>query len=195
MADAEFEEIHEGWYPPGRQTVPSQWTDPAFNHQAQPVVGICWFEARAYCAWLSAQTQQVFRLPTEAEWEAAARGLNGNDYPFGDQFEASKCNTFESHIRRTTPVGVFKAGDTPSGLSDVSGNVWEWTSSAFEGYPYHADDGRENPGTEGVRRVLRGGSWASYRGNARASYRPGFHPGYRGYSLGFRVLCVSPIVS
>jgi formylglycine-generating enzyme required for sulfatase activity len=195
MADAEFEEILEGRYPAGRQTLPSWWSDFAFNHPAQPVVGICWFEARAYCAWLSAQTQEVFRLPSEAEWEAAARGLDRKDYPYGDEFDASKCNTFESHIRSTTPVGIFQVGDTSTGLSDMSGNVWEWTSSACEGYPYHADDGRENPSTDAVRRVLRGGSWDLGLDDVRASCRNDNHPDTRDYDFGFQVLCVSPIVS
>jgi formylglycine-generating enzyme required for sulfatase activity len=69
----------------------------------------------------------VFRLPSEAEWEAATRGKAGRLYPYGDQFDVQRSNTFESHIRRTTPVGVFPGGEeTPEGLMDMSGNVWEW---------------------------------------------------------------------
>jgi len=175
MNDAAFEELLEKWYPAGRRTQPAQWNDPAFNHPSQPVVGVCWHEARAYCAWLSAQTGQAWRLPTEAEWESAARGsqvsLNpfrrSRVYPWGNMFEATHCNTFESHVRGTTPVGIFPDGETPDGIADMAGNVWEWTSSAYQRYRYDAKDGRENADLEGVRRVLRGGSWSYIRDSAR----------------------------
>jgi formylglycine-generating enzyme required for sulfatase activity len=110
MSDDEFETLLAESYPSGRQTQPAYWHDDAFNHPAQPVVGVCWFEARAYCAWLSAQTGQTFRLPTEAEWEAAARGVQCRRYAFGDDFDAVRCNTFETHIHHTTPIGVFPGG-------------------------------------------------------------------------------------
>jgi formylglycine-generating enzyme required for sulfatase activity len=80
----EFEALLDTWYPAGRQTQPAQWNDPAFNHVSQPVVGVCWYEARAYCAWLSVQTGRVMRLPTEAEWEAAARGRGMRRYSWGE---------------------------------------------------------------------------------------------------------------
>jgi formylglycine-generating enzyme required for sulfatase activity len=125
MGDDDFEALLEKWYPPGRQTQPALWNDDAFNTPAQPVVGICWHEARAYCGWLSIQTGLHFRLPTEAEWEAAARGKQGRRYAYGDDFDATRCNTFETHTRRTTPTGVFPGGETPEGLIDMTGNVWE----------------------------------------------------------------------
>jgi formylglycine-generating enzyme required for sulfatase activity len=112
MSDTALEALLSVWYPDGRQTQLVFWNDDAFNNPAQPVVGICWFEAGAYCAWLSAQTGQTFRLPTEAEWEAAARGLQRRRYAFGDDFDAARCNTFETHIRRTTPIGVVRRRDT-----------------------------------------------------------------------------------
>ena len=159
MSDDEFETLLAEWYPSGRQTQPADWHDDAFNNPAQPVVGVCWFEARAYCAWLSAQTGQTFRLPTEAEWEAAARGGQRRRYAFGNNFDAARCNTFETHIRRTTPIGVFPGGKTPEGLVDMTGNTWDWTSSLYTPYPYDAADGREAPSPPGARRVVRGGSW------------------------------------
>jgi formylglycine-generating enzyme required for sulfatase activity len=155
MSDDDFEALLDRWYPAGRQTQPERWNNDAYNNPAQPVVGICWFEARAYCAWLSAQTSQPFRLPTEAEWEAAARGLAGRRYAFGDNFDPASCNTFETHIRSTTPLGVFPGGKTPEGLADMTGNTWDWTSSRYMDYPYNAADGREDPVTPGARRVVR----------------------------------------
>lgn len=140
-------------------TQPEFWDDADFNNPLQPVVGICWHEARAYAAWLSAQSGLDFRLPREVEWEAAARGREGRRYPYGPDFQAVLSNTYESHIRKTTPVGVFPGGETPEGAADLSGNVWEWTSTIYRPYPYDATDGRENPHDADARRVVRGGSW------------------------------------
>jgi formylglycine-generating enzyme required for sulfatase activity len=193
MSDAEFEGLLEEWYPPGRQSQPGYWNDPAYNHPGQPVVGICWHEARAYCAWLSVQSGQSYRLPSEAEWEGAARGRGGRRYPWGEGFDATRCNTFESHVRGTTPVGIFPGGDTPEGLADISGNVWEWTSSTYQPYPYAADASREDPGLVEARRVVRGGSWNLNHEDARCAYRSHDLPDLRNSNLGFRVVCVSPI--
>jgi formylglycine-generating enzyme required for sulfatase activity len=168
------------------------------------VVGICWFEARAYCAWLSAQTGQTFRLPTEAEWEAAARGgqrrryiLWGGQprrYAFGNNFDAARCNTFETHIRRTTPIGVFPGGKTPQGLVDMTGNTCDWTSSMYTPYPYDAADGREVPSPPGARRVVRGGPWGSVQVYARTSCRNGYAPVDRNLDVGLRVCGRPPVL-
>ncbi|MFO1434368.1 MAG: SUMF1/EgtB/PvdO family nonheme iron enzyme [Candidatus Competibacteraceae bacterium] len=191
MSDEEFEASLNESFPSGRQTQPYYWNDDAFNNPAQPVVGICWYEAHAYCAWLSAQTGQSFRLPTEAEWEAAARGSKGRRYAYGDDFDATHCNTFETRIRRTTPVGVFPGGETPEGLVDMTGNTWDWTSSLYRSYPYEAINGREEPTVED-RRVVRGGAWSGSALRARAAYRLRFHPGHRDDYLGVRVLVGPP---
>ncbi len=193
MSDDEFERLLEQWNPPGRQTQPRFWDDRIFNGAAQPVVGICWHEARAYCAWLSAQSGAVFRLPTEAEWEAAARGKRGRRCAYGNDFDAASCNTFETHVRQTTPIGVFPGGETPEGLVDMTGNALEWTSSIYRPYPYEPDDGRENPEPEDARRVVRGGSWVDPRVSARAACRNGDPPNARHDDVGFRVVVSSPI--
>lgn len=192
MPDAEFEAMLKGWYRSGR-IEPEHWNDPAYNHPSQPVVGICWHEARAYCAWLSHQTGQKYRLPTEAEWEATARGAGTRSYPWGGKFDSARCNTFESHIRGTTPVGVFPGGDTPEGLSDMAGNVWDWTSTAYHQYPYKADATREDPKDAVVRRVVRGGSWRDGRDYARSACRFGAVSLARVNLLGFRLVRVSPV--
>lgn len=194
MDEAEFEVLLDEWYPAGRQTQPDFWDSATYNNPAQPVVGVSWHEARAYCAWLSAQAQQTFRLPTEAEWEAAARGKEARRYPYGPDFDVTRSNTFESHIRRTTPVGIFPGGETPAGLVDMSGNVYDWTTSIYDPerfpYPYRADDGRENSTDTAARRVVRGGSWNFDQDVARAACRYGSRPdGWNG-SIGFRVVRV-----
>ena len=180
-------------FPTGKvMTQPAFWNDSRFNHPAQPVVGVSWFEARAYCAWLAAQTGDHYHLPTEVEWEAAARGQTGRVYAYGNDFAIARCSTFETHIRRTTPVGVFPGGLTPEDIADLSGNVWEWTTSQYRPYPYDVVDGREGLDDAAARRVLRGGSWSFDASSARAADRNYDVPGYRYYAIGFRVVVRRP---
>ncbi|MCP4428936.1 MAG: SUMF1/EgtB/PvdO family nonheme iron enzyme, partial [Chloroflexi bacterium] len=192
----ELERQYEKWYPPGKlHRQPEYWEDGRFNHPSRPVVGITWFEARAYCAWLSAQTGWEVKLPTEVEWEAAAGGKAGREYAYGDRYENGRCNTFETYIRRTTPVGIFPNGHTPEGIHDLSGNVLEWTSTIWGKerqnpefpYPYDAADGRENIEDGASRRVLRGGSWYKLQYYARAAARYNDFPDFRyDFGYGFR---------
>ena len=172
------------------------------NH---PVVNVSWRDVRAFCEWLSQETGQSFRLPTEAEWEKAARGglqipnpkfqtpseienpQPGRAYPWGDEFDKARCNTSESGIDTTTPVGKYSpAGDSPYGCADMAGNVWEWTSSLYRDYPYQADDGREDPASSDLR-VLRGGSFYLAQVFARCAYRYDVDPFVRLDLRGFRV--------
>ncbi|PTQ87435.1 SUMF1/EgtB/PvdO family nonheme iron enzyme [Nitrosomonas ureae] len=202
QTDEAFDEILVDLFPDQQFTLPEFWNDPAFNAPSQPIVGVCWFEARAYCLWLSAQTGQPFRLPSEVEWEAAARGQENRCYPWGNTIETTDCNHLETKIRRTTPVGVFPQSDAPvlfhrrqtecTTLSDMAGNVWEWTISRHVSYPYQPDDGREDAQSEDAR-VLRGGSWRYNPYSVRACARHYDHPDSRGNDIGFRVLCSSPI--
>jgi formylglycine-generating enzyme required for sulfatase activity len=203
LDDQAFEVALDDHWQTRRRTEPTFWHDERYNRPSQPVVGICWYEARAYCRWLSAQTGLTVRLPTEVEREAAARGVDARAYPWGDAFDLLKANTRETHVRNPTPVGVFPEGDTPEGVVDLGGNVFDWTTSlwgkhageeaqvAFR-YPYDPGDGREDPGAPPtIARVARGGSWFRPHANAHAAYRGNNLPDGTGHSNGFR-LAVSP---
>jgi len=153
-----------------------------------PVVSVTWHEAGAYCAWLRERTGRPYRLPTEAQWEKAARGSDGRTYPWGDEFDGARCNSGEDEIRTTTPVGQYSTeGDSPYGLADMAGNVWESTSTLFRPYPYDAQDGREEE-EEGGTRVVRGGSFDDYQRLVRCAYRHRGNPDGRASYVGFRVV-------
>ena len=154
------------------------------NH---PRVMVNWYEAMAFCAWLSHHTEQTIRLPTEHEWERSARGKNGLVYPWGNDWQDDRANTYESGIRKTSAVGIFPAGASPEGVCDLSGNVWEWCLNEYGNIRNIQPGGDET-------RSLRGGSWDSNQGLARADYRNYYHPDYRSFGYGFRVVLVSPIL-
>ncbi len=190
-----FETWLSDWLPEGELVrEPLYWRDPRYNNPAQPVVGVCWYEARAYCCWLSEQAGRRFSLPGEAQWEVACRGSERREYAWEGDYDPMKANVYDTHLRNTTPVGIFPAGDTPQGLMDMTGNVWEWTRDRFEGYPMLPDDGR-GEATGRQRRVLRGGAFLNSRQDVRAASRNGSDPAHRHDNVGFRVCCeLSPIV-
>ncbi|NWG05950.1 MAG: SUMF1/EgtB/PvdO family nonheme iron enzyme [Chloroflexi bacterium] len=168
---------------------PSGWDGDQFpqGKDAQPVVNVSWEDAVAYCKWLNEKTKKKYRLPTEAEWEKAARGEDGRIWSWGNEFGEKNANTLEAGIRDTTPVGQFSPqGDSPYGCADMVGNVWEWTHSLYEPYPYKADDGREDESASGSR-VLRGGSFNNNSRNARGACRYRYLPDSLYYGIGFRV--------
>lgn len=142
------------------------WTDEEFNLPEQPVVGVSFYEARAYARWAKKE------LPTEQQWERAARGTDGREYPWGNEFEKEKCNTAEYGSKRTTRVTRYPNGVSPEGCYDIVGNVWEWTNSFY-------DDNKD-------RYSLRGGSWGSIRDSARCVDRCGDDPDDRYNNVGFR---------
>jgi formylglycine-generating enzyme required for sulfatase activity len=189
---------------------PEEWEDGQFpperaNH---PVVNVTWHESLAYTRWLAEATGKPYRLPTEAEWEKAARGGiqipnpqsqipnesvdNPNpkrEYPWGDKFDPKKVNMRigDEQVDGTSPVGIYPGGASPYGILDLTGNVWEWCSSLYQSYPYDPDDGREDLEAEGPR-VLRGGSWFNssvrFAGcSSRWGYLPSNFYGTRGLRL------------
>lgn len=161
-----------------------------------PAVQIGYEDATAFCCWLSDETGRPFRLPSEAEWEKAARGDDGRLYPWGNHWAAERCNTLAAGVGDTTPVTAYPAGASPYGVLDMVGNVWEWTASLWGGqmirptfgYPYLAGDGREDltAGAE-VHRILRGGSWPYLPDLARCAARYWFKHNRRLALCGFRV--------
>jgi formylglycine-generating enzyme required for sulfatase activity len=146
-----------------RHNPPRHWDgdNPPEEKGDHPVVYVSWHDAVAYCTWLSEKTGKTYRLPSEAEWEKAARGAEGRIYPWGETFDSQNCNSRESGIGDTTPVGQYSPqGDSPLGCVDMAGNVWEWTRSVYRDYPYDPGDGRESL-EGGESRVLRGGAFLS----------------------------------
>ena len=196
MDDAAFESWLEAWLvlhgvTGGRYTRPHFFDDSAFNAPLQPVVGVCWHEARAYCAWLSAQTDRAYRLPTEHEWDAAARGQARRLLAYDGPFDPAKGNTYETRLQRTTPAGVFPEGDTPEGISDLAANSADWTSSPWvhDEIPQASaagDDALLGP------RVICGAGWTVVRFFADASRKQRGELDWRNAGIGFRVVCVSP---
>jgi|GEM_PF-1091341 len=159
--------------------------DRRFNDNDQPVVGVSWYDARAYCLWLSlveskGKEDNLYRLPTEAEWEWAAGG-GEREYPWGSKPLPTPdfANYIESRIKTTTPVGCYPKGATPEGLYDMAGNVWEWQENWYD--------------TDEKFRALRGGSWDFNADILLCSARDDYFPQFRSLNFGFRVVRPSPL--
>jgi formylglycine-generating enzyme required for sulfatase activity len=153
-----------------------------------PVRQVSWDDAMAFCAWAAKQTGVKVRLPTEAEWEKAARGIDGRLYPWGNDAPDKQLCRFNQLFGATTPVGKYSPpGDSPYGCADMAGNVWEWCADWFDGN-YYAQSPAKNPTgpVKGQTRVVRGGCWISGAASVRASNRYRIIPGYRLDYFGFR---------
>jgi formylglycine-generating enzyme required for sulfatase activity len=181
-------EKRDAWSPEGwtwrekaGRTQPSDW-EAQLRHPNRPVVNVTWYEAAAYARWAGR------RLPTEAEWEYAARGSEGRKYPWGDDAPTPEHANFAMRVGAPTPVGIYPRGATPEAVRDLAGNVWEWCADWFGGYP--KGEVRDPKGPESGRsRVLRGGAFFGVPGHLRAACRRYLHPGGGSVDFGFR--CVA----
>ena len=182
-----LEAVERDWLdhrPPERRGAPNYWHTEILSNPIFPLVGVCWFEAEAYCKWLAKKIVAVpdgyaIRLPSEMEWERAARGVNGLEYPWGEAFDKNAANTWDSDptgsgLGGTTAVCTFPQGVSPDGAWDMSGNVWEWTGSWYEDNNQY--------------RVVRGCSWMGYQWFARGSFSNWSTPLMFNDDLGFRVV-------
>jgi len=160
---------------------PACWDDPDYDKPYQPVVGISWYEASAYSKWASK------RLPTEAEWEYAAKGTNKNKWPWGNSFNPAGCNSREKEEGKPVEVGSFSKGVSPFGCHDMAGNVWEWCLDWYS-EDYYREKFQVNPAgpSRGTEKVARGGSWFNAADNLRTTNRLGLDLENRDDETGFR---------
>jgi formylglycine-generating enzyme required for sulfatase activity/energy-coupling factor transporter ATP-binding protein EcfA2 len=216
-------ENHSFWSPEGLKWLehtgakqPRLWHDRSWNCPNHPVVAVCWWEADAFCRWLTTVKDDgcFYCLPTEKQWEATAAGLKKREYPWGKKFDADRCNTEETKIGNTSAVGIFKDGETPESVAELAGNVLEWTGTSYHrksdlmDFPFELDAQElyekiiSTTGDEWKKLVedyfqlsedqkrqfpvLRGGSWGGVSGFARCSYRNFIHPYDRYFDVGFR---------
>jgi len=175
VTNAEYKEFVDatGHNPP-RTWDDGTYADGTADH---PVTWVNWNDAKAYCEWAGK------RLPTEFEWERAARGTDGRTYPWGDAFDAAKCNSKESGLGGTSAVGSYPDGASPDGVFDMAGNVWEWTADWYQGYRgtrYELSRYGEQY------KVLRGGSWFDGGELQRTTTRKSFDPNQGFSTIGFR---------
>lgn len=176
--------------PQGEET----WKNENFNADTQPIVGVTWFDAQAFAEWISGS------LPTEAQWERAARGTDRRTYPWGSASPKARHHAnFARRYNRPTPIGQFPNGTSPNGIADLAGNVWEWCLDEYNPsfYQQNSEDVRQNPLNLRFRdvlsaRVIRGGAWNVGSAFLRSSLRFKFYPLDSTHTIGFRVVRPRP---
>lgn len=177
-----------GWASRDRErwTAPRHWDDAKWNRDEQPVVGVSWYECMAFCQWLSEQTGESIMLPSEAQWQFAAQGSDRRTYPWGNTWDGSWCNNNVDGKGRgtTTSVRQYESkGDSPFGVVDMAGNVWEWCLTDY-------DSGINSVTNKARHNVLRGGYWnADNLDQFRCGFRDGNIPHGRNSSWGLRLAC------
>lgn len=166
---------------------PCYWPNAELSDSDHPVMSVSWYEALAFCAWLSEVTGERILLPTEQQWQYAAQGDDDRLYPWGNEWDAARCNTRESGLGQTTAVTQYDGiGDSPFGVVDLAGNVWEWCLTDYQTGDTVTDANSVNF------RVLRGGAWHLNRDTAQTTFRFGGYPYFRSFSpLGFRIVRIS----
>ena len=181
-----WSEEGQRWLAESGAREPEYWRRGRWNNPSQPVVGVSFWEAEAFSAWAGG------RLPTWREWECAARGPEGYEYPWGNKWEDGICNTREARLGGTSAVGLFlRSRSKAFGLEDMAGNAWEWCSDLLKAEGIGETRRRASWSTlhgMNVRVGLRGGSWTLDHRLARSVIRNNYHPGNRGYYVGFRVV-------
>jgi formylglycine-generating enzyme required for sulfatase activity len=174
---------------------PRYRNDVIFNGPRQPAVWVNWNDAVAYCEWLSMKTGKKYRLPTDAEWEMAARGTDDRRYPWGNEEPDRTFANYNMHVGHTTKVDEYPKNKSPYGVMDMAGNVGEWCSDWWDGDFSEIKRCLSGGGSSirnpkgpanGTARVARGGSWFAPPDFIRTSFRLGKAPGFEGYSSGFR---------
>lgn len=176
MSDDDVRTMFLDLYNKEKYQKPLLWDNPNYNNPSQPVLGISYYEALAYCSWLSSKTGRNYRLLTEDEWETMARA-NTLKYIFGGRYSDKVCNTLECELKSVMPVGVIERNKTSEGIYDINGNIFEWTSSIY----------RKDTEPLNIQYVVKGGSWIQTKERATSKYIGRAKAWCRNADVGFRV--------
>ena len=164
-------------------------SDEGWGRGNRPVINVSWSDAKAFCDWITSKTGNIVSLPTEAQWEKAARGTDQLYYPWGNGSPNSSLCNYLNYVGKTQPVGSYSSGVSPYGVHDMAGNVWEWCSDWY-GSSYYSSSPTNNPTgpTSGASRVIRGGGWQDYASDIRSANRATTYPTTSNERFGIRIV-------